>query len=108
MKTILPILLTLLSFHSCGSTKEANRPEKQAATPTSPSTLIIYYDVETDKAPLEEAVKSYKAEIIYNYDSFHAIAIRIPKSKLLSEAKAHFEQVKGVLQVQEDHINQLH
>lgn len=54
-----------------------------------------------------EAAKNYKAEVVYDYKNFHAIAIRISQKKSLKQAKAFFEKAKGVLQVNEDHIIQL-
>ncbi|WP_443702404.1 hypothetical protein [Prevotella sp.] len=81
--------------------------EKERAQSVPQSTLIIYYDAEVGKEPLMEAVKSYKAEVVYDYKNFHVIAIRIPKKKSLKQAKAFFEKVKGVHQVNEDQIIQL-
>lgn len=92
---------------SCRSTKEDIPIRKEQSPMVSPSTLIIYYDAEVGKESLLEAVRNYKAEVVYEYDSFHAIAIRIPRSKSLKQAKAFFEKTKGVLQVNEDHIIQL-
>jgi hypothetical protein len=81
--------------------------DKEHTQSVSPSTLIIYYDAEIGKEPLMEAAKNYKAEVVYDYKNFHAIAIRISQKKSLKQAKAFFEKAKGVLQVNEDHIIQL-
>lgn len=105
--TFLFILMAVGLMLSCSSTKEMSAIDKGHVQSVSPSTLIIYYDAEVGKEPLMDAVKSYKVEVVYVYKNFHAIAIRIPKNKSLKQAKAFFEKTKGVLQVNEDHINQL-
>lgn len=105
--TTLFILMAVSMTFSCSSTKEMAAIDKEHIQSVSPSTLIIYYDAEVGKDALMDAVKSYKAEVVYDYKNFHAIAIRIPPKKSLKQAKAFFEKVKGVLQVNEDHINQL-
>ena len=101
------ILMTMSLTLSCSSTKEMAAIDKEHIQSVSPSTIIIYYDTEVGKEALMDAVKSYKAEVVYDYKNFHAIAIRIPKKKSLKQAKAFFEKTKGVLQVNEDHIIQL-
>ena len=100
--SILFILLTGVLVFSCRSTKENLSVNRENTQTVSPSTLIIHYDAKMGKEFLLEAVKSKKVEVIYDYKNFHAIAIRIPK-----KTKAFFEKVKGVLQVNEDNINQL-
>lgn len=105
--TFLFILMTVGLMFSCSSTKEMAAIDKERIQSVSPSTLIIYYDAEVGKEPLMDAVKSYKAEVVYDYKNFHAIAIRIPQKKSLKQAKSFFEKTKGVLQVNEDHIIQL-
>lgn len=105
--SILFILLTGVLMFSCRSTKENLSVNRENTQTVSPSTLIIYYDAKMGKEFLLEAVKSKKVEVIYDYKNFHAIAIRIPKKKSIKQTKAFFEKVKGVLQVNEDNINQL-
>ena len=105
--TALFILMVVSLTFSCSSTKEVADIEKERAQSVSPSTLIIYYDAEIGKEPLLKSVKSYKAEVVYDYKNFHAIAIRIPKKESLKQSKAFFEKVKGVHQVNEDQIIQL-
>lgn len=104
---ILFILTTVALMYSCSSTKEMAAIDKEHIQSVSPSTLIIYYDAEVGKEFFMDAIKNYKAEVVYDYKNFNAIAIRIPKKKSLKQAKAFFEKTKGVLQVNEDHINQL-
>ena len=68
----------------------------------STSTLIIFYDGEVGKLPLLKAVEEYNATIIYEYNTMNGIAIKLPEGADVHEAKAHFERVKGVLQVNFD------
>lgn len=72
----------------------------------SPSTLIIWYDAsgKDSKKALLKAVKDYKAELIYDYKNFNGIAIRIPDGSNINDAITYFQKVKGVLQVNRDHI----
>jgi hypothetical protein len=70
-------------------------------------TFPIFDETKLPITPLMEAAKNYKAEVVYDYKNFHAIAIRISQKKSLKQAKAFFEKAKGVLQVNEDHIIQL-
>jgi len=73
----------------------------------SPSTLIIYYDTAVGKQPLLKAIEKHKAEILYDYANFNAVAIRIPKDKGLDESIRLFQKVKGVLSVAKDRIYHL-
>ena len=105
--TILLVFMAVSLTFSCKSTKEMAAIDNGQVKSVSPSTLIIYYDAEIGKESLMKAVESYKAEVVYDYKNFHAIAIRISKKKSLKQGKAFFENVKGVLQVNEDQIIQL-
>ena len=53
--------------------------------------LIIYYDHDTGNAPLLEAIKKHKAEIIYEYSIVNA-----------EKAVEAFAKVRGVISVQRD------
>jgi hypothetical protein len=70
----------------------------------SPTNLIIMYDAEIGKDPLLEAIQEIHAEIIYDYHIITGMAIRKPDTMTLEATKAYFEQVKGVLSVEHDHI----
>ena len=83
-------------------------PAHAPAERYSTSTLIIFYDGEVGKLPLLKAVEDYNATIIYEYNTMNGIAIHLPEGTDVHEAKAHFEKVKGVLQVNLDRIMQLH
>ena len=71
----------------------------------SPTNLIIMYDPEIGKGPLLEAVKSYGAEILYEYSIISGIAIKVPGNIL--QAIPFFADVKGVTAVERDHIYHL-
>ena len=71
----------------------------------SPTNLIIMYDPKVGKGPLLRAVKSYGAEIIYEYHIISGIAIKVPGDIL--QAIAFFANVKGVTAVERDHLYQL-
>lgn len=70
----------------------------------SSNTLIIFYDKEIGNKPLMQAVKNQGATIIYKYANLNGIAIKLPEGKNVDDAKAHFEKVKGVIQVNYDRI----
>ena len=71
----------------------------------SPTNLLIMYDPQVGKGPLLRAVKSYGAEIIYEYHIISGIAIKVPGDIL--QAIAFFANVKGVTAVERDHIYHL-
>ena len=73
----------------------------------SDNTLIVYYNNAAGKKSLLKAIKNYGATILYNYNSINCLAIKLPQGKNVDEAKAHFEKVKGVVQVNYDKIMQL-
>ena len=70
----------------------------------SPNTLIIFYDVAIGKEPLLAAVEEYNASILYQYNNFNSIAIKIPEGAEIEDAIEFFSGVEGVLQVNRDHI----
>ena len=71
------------------------------------NTLIIFYDGKNGKKSLMKAIKKYGATVIYDYKSITSIAIKLPEGKNVDEAKAHFQKVKGVKQVNYDRIMHL-
>lgn len=73
----------------------------------SDNTLIIFYEGNGGKKSLMSAVKNYGATVICDYGSMNGVAIKLPQGKNVDEAKAHFEKVKGVVQVNYDKILQL-
>lgn len=73
----------------------------------SDNTLIIFYDGAGGKKSLMSAIKKYGATVLYDYGSMNCVAIKLPQGKKVDDAKAHFEKVKGVVQVNYDKILQL-
>ena len=73
----------------------------------SDNTLIIFYDGASGKKSLMRAIKKYGATILYDYSNMNGVAIKLPQGKNVDEAKAHFEKVEGVVQVNYDKIVQL-
>lgn len=68
----------------------------------SPSTLIIFYSGKNKR--VLKAARKIGAEVIYIYTSFNAIAVRKPDAWTLEQTKGYFERIKGVMQVNYDHI----
>lgn len=109
MRERLFLLVCAAMLASCASHKPVAIPYPVSAPENcfSPSVLIIMVDAETGKGPLKEAIKAYKAELIYDYQNINGVAIRIPNNRTMDEAIKYFENVKGVISVQRDEIMQL-
>lgn len=73
----------------------------------SKTNLIIMYDKEIGKEHLLQAVKEYRAELLYDYSIIPGIAIKIPEGTDIQKAIAFFADVKGVTAVERDHIYHL-
>ena len=110
MKPLAFVLLSTL-LYACQSPSipaQSNAiPSQQQAQDTT-GNLIIFYDGQTGPAPLMQAVKDYGATLIYAYRTLRGIVIRPPQNVPLQDAAAHFEQVKGVLTVNQDQITPLY
>ncbi len=109
MKNIFPIILLLMLsiFSSCIHQKQNIANPEKLEKQNQPKQLIIYYDSETGKDSLLQAIENYSAKIIYDYENFNAIAISIPKNRNLEQAKKYFEKVNGVLLVENNRIVEL-
>ena len=70
----------------------------------SPNVFLIMYDAEVDKEPLLKAIKEYKCEIVYDYGIITGMALKKPEDKTLEETMQYFKKVKGVTNVEYDHI----
>lgn len=81
--------------------------KKQEQKAYAPHTLIISYDVEVGKEPLLEAAKKMHSEVIYDYQNFNMLALRVPDKTDIQKAIRKLEKVKGVLQVNRDQIMHL-
>ena len=73
----------------------------------SPDVFLIMYDAKIGKEPLLEAIKEYKCEIIYDYGPINGMALKKPEDKTLEETILYFKKVKGVTNVEYNHIIRL-
>lgn len=102
-------LLLCVLLTACASPARHIPPAQTAGIEQNTSgNLIIFYDGQTGPAPLMQAVKDYGATLIYTYRTLRGIVIRPPQNVPLQDAVAHFEQVKGVLTVNQDQITPLY
>ena len=70
----------------------------------SPNVFLVIYDAEIGKEPLLKAIKDYKVEIIYDYNIINGMALKKPEDKTLEETMQYFKSVKGVTNVEYDHV----
>lgn len=93
----------------CKTHKAAVLPKKAetSLSDVSPTTLIIWYDAGVGPTGLLKAVKDQKCEVIYQYNTFSAIAIKVPDGSKIKDYMEYFRKVEGVLQVNRDHIYHL-
>ena len=73
----------------------------------SPNVFLLMYDAEVGKESLLKAIKEYKCEIVYDYGIINGIALKKPDGKTLEETMQYFKSVKGVTNVEYDHIIRL-
>ena len=73
----------------------------------SPNVFLIMYDAEVGKEPLLKAIKEYKCEIVYDYGIINGMALKKPEDRTLEETMQYFKTVKGVTNVEYDHIIRL-
>lgn len=97
-KLIAIFLLSLLAACSTVAT----------TTPLYHKTYIIWYDAQIGKEPLLKAVEEKQGTILYDYQNFNAIAANFPIYKQANDIPSYFQNVSGVLSVQEDQQMQLH
>lgn len=91
------------------SVAPTSSPAQQPAHAAQENTNVLIIFFEQDKGDaVAAAVKQYGAEVVYRYQMINGIAIRVPAGKNVDAAIAHFERVRGVLQVQRDQVMQLH
>ncbi|MFC2389515.1 MAG: hypothetical protein ACFNNL_07425 [Kingella oralis] len=87
----------------------ASSPAQKPAHAARENTNVLIIFVEQGKGDAGvAAVIQYGAEVVYRYQMINGIAIRVPAGKNVDAAMAHFERVRGVLQVQRDQVMQLH
>ncbi len=112
----LPLILlaqiALIALTSCRTkqTVELSAPisiEHKYVPEHSPNVFLIMYDAEIGKAPLLKAIKEYGCEIVYDYRMINGMALKKPEGKTLEETMVYFKKVKGVTNVEYDHIIRL-
>ena len=111
----LPLILlaqiALITLTSCKTKQavEVSAPiESHKYEPEhSPNVFLVMYDKEIGKEPLQKAIEEYKCEVIYNYNIINGMALKKPKDKTLEETMQFFKNVKGVTNVEYDHIIRL-
>lgn len=91
-----------------GKTHGLFTPIKKDVLPEhSPNVFLVMYDAEIGKEPLLKAIKEYKCEIVYDYGIITGMALKKPEDKTLEETMQYFKTVKGVTNVEYDHIIRL-
>ena len=73
----------------------------------SPNVFLVMYDADIGKGPLLKAIKDYKCEIKYDYRIINGMALKKPDDKTLDETMQYFKNVKGVTNVEYDHVYRL-
>ena len=73
----------------------------------SPNVFFVMYDKEIGKRPLLKAIREHKCELIYDYNIINGMALKKPNDKSLEETMLFFKKVKGVTNVEYDHIYHL-
>ena len=85
----------------------APKQEQQLNQDYSPNVFLVMYDAKVGKEPLQKAIKTYKCEVIYDYNIINGMALKKPEGKSLDETMQYFKEVEGVLTVEYDRINHL-
>lgn len=103
------IAIILLTSCKTKQTVELSTPkqEHQLNQEYSPNVFLVMYDAEVGKEPLQKAIKTYKCEVIYDYNIINGMALKKPEGKSLDETMQYFKEVEGVLTVEYDRINHL-
>ena len=99
MRKLIPVFLLLL-LGACSSVRTMAPLEHKA--------YIIWYDAEIGKEALLKAIEEKQGTILYDYRSFNAVAANMPVYKQPNDIPNFFQNVPGVLSVQEDQKMQLH
>ena len=73
----------------------------------SPNVFLVMYDAEIGKDSLLKAIEDYKCEIKYDYSIINGMALKKPDDKTLEETMQYFKKVKGVTNVEYDHVYRL-
>ncbi len=112
-----PKLLAAAALAASLAACTGTAPEAVRAVPPAPDAadslpqphnLIVFFNDAKDRAPLLAAARDYGAEVLYNYQSLNAVALKIPPHKSLDEAERHFASIAGVVGVNRDQSHRLH
>lgn len=111
-QALLYIFICVVVLTSCRTkqTIELTAPiniEHKYVPEHSPNVFLLMYDAEIGKGPLLKAIKEYGCEIVYDYGIINGMALKKPEDKTLEETMAYFKKVKGVTNVEYDHIIRL-
>ncbi len=101
---IVIVLILVLAATSCHSSQQTTTVPTYS-NPDVSRTLIIYYDSEAGRAALLKAAKSKRCKIIYSYQIFNAIALKIPDGTDKNDTICFFKKINGVISVTEDRSN---
>ncbi|MDO4881277.1 MAG: hypothetical protein Q3983_08350 [Capnocytophaga sp.] len=97
MRILYALILTFFLF-SCKTKQKMEENDLKIS-----HNLIIYYE-KPYLDNLKKEIINYKAEIIYEYENFNSIAIKIPQNKSVDKAQSYFSKLKGILGVEKDKI----
>ena len=107
MRKIL-LLLIAMSFIGCTQTQKAVYQQEETYTQEERTLIVFYNENEISLQNLKRKVKSYGAEIIYEYNEMKGIAVRIFRGKSIEQGRKYFENIKGVTNVMKDSKVELH
>ena len=107
MRKILLLLIAIL-FVGCVQTQKAVYQEEETYTQEDRTLIVFYNENEISLQNLKRKVKSYGAEIIYEYKEMKGIAVRISRGKSIEQWRKYFENIKGVTNVMKDSKLELH
>ena len=107
MRKILSLFIAM-SFFSCMQTQKAVYQQEETYTQEERTLIVFYNENEISLPKLKRKVKSYDAEIIYEYKEMKGIAVRISQGKSIEQGRKYFESIKGVTNVMKDSKVELH
>ena len=107
MRKLLFILIAI-SFISCTQTQKAVYQQEETYTQEDRTLIVFYNENEISLPKLKRKVKSYGAEIIYEYNEMKGIAVRISRGKSIEQGRKYFENIKGVTNVIKEGKVELH
>ncbi len=102
--------LSLIMLMSCRTKQDITMIESKGneiITEHSHTVFLVTYDKNIGKAYLQNAIKEYGCEVVYDYNIINGMALKKPDDKTLEETMQHFKKIKGVLTVEYDHIYHL-